>query len=113
MSGKPSEAVKPPANIVLENEMSIPHQLSRDETLQDLKKWDRLVQEYYKKDVNMYPFVSPGFCWDRSKKNFNLLDEHEDSELRRSAEEMAQDLDSFLHWLLTKYKKNDFNSPSQ
>ena len=96
MSGKPSKAVKPPVMVGIGKEVSMPRQLGRNETSWDLKDWERSVQEFFRKDVNMYPFVSPGFCWDKSKENYNLLEEHEDSELGRSAEEMAQDLDSFL-----------------
>ena len=85
MSGEPSKAVKPPVMIGIGNELSMPRLLGRKESLEDLKEWERSVQEYFRKDVNNYPFVSPGFCWDKSKKNYNLLDEHRDSELERSA----------------------------
>ena len=99
MSGEPSKAVKPPVMVGIGNELSMPRLLGRNESSEDLKEWERSVQEFFRKDVNMYPFVSPGFCWDRSKENYNLLDEHKDSELERSAEEMAQDLDSFLQMM--------------
>ena len=64
MAGKPSEAEKPPVKGVHNKGMSMPRQLCERETLQDLIQWDESVQDYFKKDKTMYPFVGLEFRWD-------------------------------------------------
>ena len=62
----------------------------------DIMNWRMSIVGRYRKDEKMYPFVNKNLEWDLSKENSNLLKEHESSEGKRSAAEMARDLNSFL-----------------
>ena len=97
---EPSVAVVPPtsARIAYCKQMGDPNfrQLEDQEMMADILHWRNSILCRYRGDGVMYPFVSRGFEWDLSKKNSNLLREHEGSEAKRSAAEMARDLSSFL-----------------
>ena len=96
MAGEPTAAVKPPSQGAHNKGMPMPRPLRDQETFQDLTQWDVSVRVFYRKDEIMYPFVSPKLKWDSSKENYNLLKEHNDSKLKRDADEMAMDLVAFL-----------------
>ena len=96
MAGEPTEAVKPPSQGAYKKGMPMPRLLCDHETFQDLTHRDVSVRVFYRKDEIMYPFVSPKLKWDSSKENYNLLKEHNDSELKCDADEITMDLVAFL-----------------
>ena len=96
-TGKPSVVVVPPKWVHCK-QIGNPdfRQLRDQEMWPEIMNWRMSIVGHYRNDVKMYPFVNRNFEWDLNKKNSNLLKEHENSEGKRSAAEMARDLGSFL-----------------
>ena len=94
--GDPVDPVKPPSKSSNNKGMTAPRSLGVNETFQDMTAWEVSVKNFYRKDEVFYPFVNSKMRWDSQKDNYNLNDEHEDSTLKREAQELSEDLVSFL-----------------
>ena len=94
--GDPVDPVKPPSKSSNNKGMTAPRSLGVNETFQDMTAWEVSVKNFYRKDEVFYPFVNSKMKWDSQKDNYNLKDEHEDSTLKREAQELSEDLVSFL-----------------
>ena len=92
-------AVVPPASVIngsRGSSITQPRVLNSTETHQDITAWSVHLKNYFRKDESFYWCVNVKTVWDMTKQNFGLVDEHEDSKLKRKKEEMAEDLTSFL-----------------
>ena len=54
------------------------------------------MKNYMRRDESFYPFVNVKTKWDMQAEDFGLVDEHNDSKLKRKKDELAEDLTSFL-----------------
>ena len=74
-----------------------PRPLASKETLQSLQQWFRTFRQYYKRDDQFKFFTLPTTIWDPTRDNFGFA--VETTGLKRSAEEMKEDCQDFLHAL--------------
>ena len=70
--------------------------LGEAESHQDITAWEVAVKNYMRRDESFYPFVNVKTKWDMQAEDFGLVDEHNDSKLKRKKDELAEDLTSFL-----------------
>ena len=74
-----------------------PRPLASKETLQSLQQWFRTFRQYYKRDDQFKFFTLPTTTWDPTRENYGFA--VETTGLKRSAEEMKEDCQDFLHAL--------------
>ena len=94
--GEAVVAVKPPSAGSSNKAIPIPRMLLDTETHQSITAWEVSVKNFYRKDESYYPFVNAKTKWDADKPNYGMIAEHADSKLKRDAEEMGEDVFSFL-----------------
>ena len=96
MAEAKSTAVKPPSSGSHNKAIQPPRQLKEEETFQNITAWEVHLKNFYRKDEVFYFCVNSKLRWDSTQDNYNLNKEHDDSKLKRDAEELSQDLVSFL-----------------
>ena len=72
-----------------------PRTLSKSETLDSLNQWKTTVRNFYRRDEHFKRFLQAGAVWDPSANHHGFQAETEG--LRRSAEDIADDLNVFLN----------------
>ena len=76
--------------------MPVPIKLGVSENYQSITAWEVSVRNFYRRDEVYYPFVNKNYTWNPNGDNYGCGRESQESTLKRSEEEMGEDLVSFI-----------------
>ena len=93
----PQVQVDPPKQGKTNNKgMPVPKKLGVSEDYQSITAWEVSVRNFYRRDEVYYPFVNKNYTWTPNEDNYGCGRESQESTLKRSEEEMGEDLVSFI-----------------
>ena len=93
----PPVQVDPPKQGKTNNKgMPVPIKLGVSEDYQSITAWEVSVRNFYRRDEVYYPFVNKNYTWNPNEDNYSCGRESQESTLKRSEEEMGEDLVSFI-----------------